>query len=286
MAPRAQPNRVDHVNFDDGTEDGSGRTLMGDLGGASGAAQAEAIHRVLLHLLLNHTVVPEVMKDDEGNEVGRRLSASSPDEEAFVFACQFFGYLFVTRSGNSLIVKINGLQLVFECVMILQYTQMRKRMGVVMREPDGRLFLCAARRAAERRYAFANSPGASVHSPIRPCAAPQVREGCRQLHLRAPAARARGLSRGRRARRDARAPRRVGQRRPAHARIRVRRRTRARIEECICRMARRTEHFALSAWWCDSRGPQVPVHLRGGVRGVPGPVQHRDEQHGGEVQVR
>ena len=137
----AQPNRVEHVNFDDGTDVGSGRTLLGDLGGASGGAQAEAIHRSLLHMLLNHTVVPEVMKDDMGKEVGRRLSASSPDEEAFVCACQYFGYVFITRAGNMLIVEIKGVRQTFECVMILPYTQMRKRMGVVIRDPDGRLFL-------------------------------------------------------------------------------------------------------------------------------------------------
>ena len=39
----------------------------------------------MLHLVLNHTVIPETVRDDEGNVTGMQLSASSPDEEAFVY---------------------------------------------------------------------------------------------------------------------------------------------------------------------------------------------------------
>lgn len=44
----------------------------------------ERIKRFMLHLVLNHTVIPETMRDDDGEVIGMQLSASSPDEEAFV----------------------------------------------------------------------------------------------------------------------------------------------------------------------------------------------------------
>ena len=49
------------------------------------------MHDFLLHLVLNHSVVVEKVRNEEGEVVNTRLSASSPDEEAFVLAGRFFG---------------------------------------------------------------------------------------------------------------------------------------------------------------------------------------------------
>lgn len=83
LAAADVPLETPHVNFKDGSDTHAGRTLAADV--AEGGAQAEAIHHFMLNMVLNQTVVPEAVTDADGKEVGMRLSASSPDEEAFVY---------------------------------------------------------------------------------------------------------------------------------------------------------------------------------------------------------
>ena len=59
-----------------------------DLGGSS--PQSRHLHDFMLHLTLNHSVVIEKLRNEAGVVTGERLSASSPDEEAFVQAGNFF----------------------------------------------------------------------------------------------------------------------------------------------------------------------------------------------------
>lgn len=63
---------------------------QGDLK-AAGTPEHAVMHDFLLHLVLNHSVVVEKVRNDQGEVVNTRLSASSPDEEAFVLAGRFFG---------------------------------------------------------------------------------------------------------------------------------------------------------------------------------------------------
>lgn len=74
---------VPHVTFNDGSETHPGRSIFRDLNSSSPVQQH--LHRFMLHLVLNHTVIPETLRDDDGNVTGMQLSASSPDEEAFVY---------------------------------------------------------------------------------------------------------------------------------------------------------------------------------------------------------
>ena len=99
---------IPHVNFIDGCEAEPGRTLKGDLDAGADARHAELCHLFFLQLALNHTVVPERVRDDDGNVIATNLSASSPDEEAFVYAAQGFGYEFKGREADEVLLDIHG----------------------------------------------------------------------------------------------------------------------------------------------------------------------------------
>ena len=74
----------------------------------------DEIHEMLLHLALNHSVVPEKSKMPDGFESATssgslrplRLSASSPDEEAFVYFAGRMGYTLVDRRQDVIELEI------------------------------------------------------------------------------------------------------------------------------------------------------------------------------------
>ena len=97
---------VPHVNFEDGSESHPGRTLRGDLADMVSGAQGRSDFNFLLHLTLNHNVLRETVRDSRGAVVGSRLSASSPDEEAFLFASDSFGVAFVSRAHELALLRV------------------------------------------------------------------------------------------------------------------------------------------------------------------------------------
>lgn len=140
----AGPREMPHVNYIDGSEDEEGRCLRGPDGDLEGsgadrdADQAEAVHLFMLHLALNHTVILETVHDRRtGKPSGVQLSASSPDEEAFVLAAEFFGYKFHSRQKDIVTVRIRGEEHFFRIVAILPYSQMRKMMSVIVEDVTG-----------------------------------------------------------------------------------------------------------------------------------------------------
>ena len=165
------PRTTAHVNFRDGSDSHPGRTLLSDSQPAKGSPEIEttagnwglheAIHEFMLHLALNHTVLVEETVDSNTGQVQRSMSASSPDEEAFVFAAQHFGYTMHNRSqahielqvppAGGLLVPVPGAPrpsrprqfptLRFDILHMLPYTQQRKRMSVIVKHPDGRVTL-------------------------------------------------------------------------------------------------------------------------------------------------
>lgn len=134
-----------HVMFEDGSESHGGesqkeRTFAGDR--EAGGDQATDIEHMLLHMVLNHSVVPEVLRDHAGNPTGKTaLSASSPDEEAFVYAAEFFGVKFVDRQSDAVTLEINGERQTYKTLHYLAYNQHRKRMGLVCEHPDGEIYV-------------------------------------------------------------------------------------------------------------------------------------------------
>lgn len=136
---RVREPQPPHVNFDDGSDTHPGHTMMGDL--ASGGEQGNMVHDFMLHLVLDHTVVPEKLRDEDGVVTGVQLSASSPDEEAFCFFGEWAGYKFADRSSSMVRLSIGGAPVDFEVLHTLEYTQARKRMGVIVRHPNGKIFV-------------------------------------------------------------------------------------------------------------------------------------------------
>ncbi|CAI2727843.1 unnamed protein product [Schistosoma spindalis] len=104
-------------------------------------------------LAVCHTVVPERnvsennTNDDNnvavfGNLDSEQLinyQASSPDEAALVKAARTMGYVFTTRTPTEVVVKIRGVEKHYGILHVLDFTSFRKRMGVVVREPNGRI---------------------------------------------------------------------------------------------------------------------------------------------------
>jgi magnesium-transporting ATPase (P-type) len=93
-----------HVNFTDGSETHPGRSMANDARNPSDGDQGTAIFQLLLHLALNHTVLTEVVRGSGGEMLGERLSASSPDEEAFLYASEFLGYKFLGRTHETVTI--------------------------------------------------------------------------------------------------------------------------------------------------------------------------------------
>jgi magnesium-transporting ATPase (P-type) len=100
------------------------------------ALSAELRH-FFLNLALNHSVELEMRKNKQGVLSSVGLSASSPDEEAFVAMAALAGWEFAGRSRG--VIKLllpDGHTRPFRVVTELPYTQERRMMSVVVEFPD------------------------------------------------------------------------------------------------------------------------------------------------------
>ncbi|TFK01767.1 protein Mdm4 [Platysternon megacephalum] len=95
-----------------------------------------ATHGFFRLLSLCHTVMPEEKK--EGNLV---YQAQSPDEGALVTAARNFGFVFCARTPETITVVEMGETKVYELLAILDFNNVRKRMSVIVRNPEGGLTL-------------------------------------------------------------------------------------------------------------------------------------------------
>lgn len=86
-------------------------------------------------LAVNHTVVVEV-----NETTGKKsMQSESPDEEALVAGAAALGIEFVGRTPGSVITRIGGiLEQKHELLATIPFDSTRKRMSVVVRDPDGR----------------------------------------------------------------------------------------------------------------------------------------------------
>ncbi|KAJ7993027.1 hypothetical protein DPEC_G00268180 [Dallia pectoralis] len=89
----------------------------------------------LTALALCHTVMAEWR---EGAPV---YQAASPDEEALVGAARELGWVFLSRTRDSLTINELGLKRHYHLLSILDFTSQRRRMSVLVREPEGGLKL-------------------------------------------------------------------------------------------------------------------------------------------------
>ncbi|XP_051906198.1 probable phospholipid-transporting ATPase IM isoform X2 [Hippocampus zosterae] len=98
-----------------------------------GNSEAQAFFRLLA---LCHTVMTE-----EKTEGELHYQAQSPDEGALVTAARNFGFVFRSRTPETVTVEELGTLVIFELLAILDFNNVRKRMSVIVRNPEGRLTL-------------------------------------------------------------------------------------------------------------------------------------------------
>ncbi|XP_033820613.1 phospholipid-transporting ATPase IC [Periophthalmus magnuspinnatus] len=67
--------------------------------------------------------------------------AASPDEEALVGAARELGWAFISRTRDFIIISELGVQRQYQLLALLDFTSKRRRMSVLVREPEGGLKL-------------------------------------------------------------------------------------------------------------------------------------------------
>ncbi|XP_058998420.1 phospholipid-transporting ATPase FetA-like [Mustela lutreola] len=94
------------------------------------------VHLFFLSLSLCHTVMSE--EKVEGKLV---YQAQSPDEGALVTAARNFGFVFRSRTSETIMVVEMGETKVYQLLAILDFSNVRKRMSVIVRTPEDRVML-------------------------------------------------------------------------------------------------------------------------------------------------
>uniref|UniRef100_A0A3Q3AWI0 Phospholipid-transporting ATPase n=1 Tax=Kryptolebias marmoratus TaxID=37003 RepID=A0A3Q3AWI0_KRYMA len=98
-----------------------------------GNPEARAFFRLLA---LCHTVMPEEKKEGELN-----YQAQSPDEGALVTAARNFGFVFRSRTPETITIMEMGRKVTCELLAVLDFNNVRKRMSVIVRSPEGKMTL-------------------------------------------------------------------------------------------------------------------------------------------------
>ncbi|XP_041110345.1 phospholipid-transporting ATPase IC-like [Polyodon spathula] len=86
-------------------------------------------------LALCHTVMVE---EKEGQLV---YQAASPDEGALVMAARNFGFVFLSRTQNTITISEMGFEKTYEVIAILDFNSDRKRMSIILKLTDGTIRL-------------------------------------------------------------------------------------------------------------------------------------------------
>ncbi|XP_040276086.1 phospholipid-transporting ATPase IC [Bufo bufo] len=95
-----------------------------------------SVHEFFKLLALCHTVM--VDKTD-GSELS--YEAASPDEGALVTAARNFGFVFLSRTQSTITISELGKEVTYERLAILDFNSDRKRMSVIVRDPNGKIKL-------------------------------------------------------------------------------------------------------------------------------------------------
>lgn len=96
----------------------------------------EHVHNFFRLLAICHTVMPE-MRD------GRlEYQAQSPDESALVSAARNFGFVFRSRTPNTITIEVRGRAEEYELLSILDFNNVRKRMSVILRRQNKLVLYC------------------------------------------------------------------------------------------------------------------------------------------------
>uniref|UniRef100_A0A8B9TI29 Phospholipid-transporting ATPase n=1 Tax=Anas platyrhynchos TaxID=8839 RepID=A0A8B9TI29_ANAPL len=93
------------------------------------------IQKFFLLLAICHTVMVDV-SDGQIN-----YQAASPDEGALVTAARNFGYVFLSRTQNTITISEMGIEKTYDVLAILDFNSDRKRMSVIVRDCNGNIRL-------------------------------------------------------------------------------------------------------------------------------------------------
>ena len=98
--------------------------------------------KVFLEALgLCHTVVTDEKKTKNGTPY-IAYNAASPDELALVNGARHLGFAFEGRDeDNNMVCKVFGEEKRFKLLNVIEFDSTRKRMSVIVRDPDGRVFV-------------------------------------------------------------------------------------------------------------------------------------------------
>lgn len=95
---------------------------------------AALIREMLVLLSICHTVIPEKSTDSI------IYHAASPDERALVYGASKYGYIFESRTPDSVEIDALGKKEKYEILAVLEFTSARKRMSVIVRDPNGKKY--------------------------------------------------------------------------------------------------------------------------------------------------
>uniref|UniRef100_A0A672N838 Phospholipid-transporting ATPase n=1 Tax=Sinocyclocheilus grahami TaxID=75366 RepID=A0A672N838_SINGR len=98
----------------------------------SGSPEVQAFFRLLA---LCHTVMPEEKTEE------LFYQAQSPDEGALVTAARNFGFVFRSRTPETISLVEMGMPTTYKLLAVLDFNNVRKRMSVIVRSPEGKLTL-------------------------------------------------------------------------------------------------------------------------------------------------
>ncbi|XP_014280434.1 probable phospholipid-transporting ATPase IA isoform X2 [Halyomorpha halys] len=101
-----------------------------------GDDNGDIIREFLILMSICHTVIPEKTQYDEVI-----YHASSPDERALLQGARSLGFVFDTRTPNSVEVEMLGVREKYEILNVIEFTSARKRMSVISRTPTGKIIL-------------------------------------------------------------------------------------------------------------------------------------------------
>uniref|UniRef100_A0A803V4A7 Phospholipid-transporting ATPase n=1 Tax=Ficedula albicollis TaxID=59894 RepID=A0A803V4A7_FICAL len=93
------------------------------------------IQKFFFVLAICHTV----MADTSDGQLN--YQAASPDEGALVTAARSFGYVFLSRTQNTITISEMGVERTYDVLAILDFNSDRKRMSVIVRESGGNIRL-------------------------------------------------------------------------------------------------------------------------------------------------
>lgn len=99
---------------------------------------ADKIRQFFTHVAICHTVLSPKSKEPSQFVYG----AESPDEQSLVTTAKDLGYIFVGRDTNNIYLNIQGQEVTYRLLNIIEFNSTRKRMSVIAQDPrDNKIYI-------------------------------------------------------------------------------------------------------------------------------------------------